>query len=119
MVKFHRTDSVICSHSSPITLRKAKIAYNFGLSECSRIKEWETPVKYSKVFIVVFLLYLLTEVCDDDREVCHKHAICNRKKKPKCKCKKPWSGDGIKNCDGMYMYNLTLDISNTDVSKCS
>ena len=26
-----------CSHLNPIALRKAKIVYNFGLSECNRV----------------------------------------------------------------------------------
>ena len=28
----------LTSHLNPIALRKAKIAYNFGLSECNRVK---------------------------------------------------------------------------------
>ena len=30
---------IIYGNFNPIALRRAKIAYNFGLSECSRVKE--------------------------------------------------------------------------------
>ena len=32
---------LLVKHFNPIALRKAKIVYNFGLSECSRVKRVE------------------------------------------------------------------------------
>ena len=39
-------------HVNPIALRKAKIVYNFGLSECNRVKE----LNHSMIFFVVVAL---------------------------------------------------------------
>ena len=38
-------------HINPIALRKAKIVYNFGLSECSRVKGYG----YTSMFFLPFL----------------------------------------------------------------
>ena len=42
----------ICNkHINPIALRKAKIVYNLGLSECNRVKQWiqVTIMKYLQI----------------------------------------------------------------------
>ena len=42
-------DSGVCCFN-PAALRKAKIVYNFGLSECNRVKEVKTT---AKIFIIL------------------------------------------------------------------
>ena len=38
VVQQRNSDLALLSNFNPIALRKAKIAYNFGLSECNRVK---------------------------------------------------------------------------------
>ena len=43
---------------NPVALRKAKIVYNFGLSECNRVKR-KTIVLSKDIKILIFLQYFL------------------------------------------------------------
>ena len=37
---FQKMNTEVCTHNvNPIAPRKAKIVYNFGLSECNKVKE--------------------------------------------------------------------------------
>ena len=43
-------------HFNPFTLRKAKIVYNFGLSECNRVKRYSIGLINSDI-IPLFILH--------------------------------------------------------------
>ena len=45
---------------NPIALRKAKIVYNFGLSECNRVKLWD---KKKKELFSIWDKWKLTFLC--------------------------------------------------------
>ena len=54
LLKKHSDLYLHCSLFNPTALRKAKIAYNFGLSECNRVKE-----QYVKVYTVCHAICIL------------------------------------------------------------
>ena len=43
-----------CSHDYPFALRKAKIAYNFGLFECNRVNLPYLPYIFGRIKIIIF-----------------------------------------------------------------
>ena len=45
---------------NPIVLRKAKIVYNFGLSECNRVKRKTIMLTKDKKIIFLAIFFLLT-----------------------------------------------------------
>ena len=51
---------------NPIALRKAKIVYNFGLSECNRVKHMDPYFQFRYLFIFLLsyvLVFLILVIC--------------------------------------------------------
>ena len=80
--------------SNPIALRKSKFVYNFGLSECNRVKAviftgaclWHVTAQYIPPIIVVFVLpmtsrnktYALLFRCRRQRKFSSSSCFCDK-----------------------------------------